>query len=266
MNRRARAGAMAVLMLAALLAAACSRSTAPAAVTSGPAATPVPAVVMMTRATPASGTATPTHAMPVQLSPFPNAAESKFVAAVSGDLRRRFSTVGSAEAAGYIRYTAEDDAGIITYTNLRWFGDDPRHPTQLWYDAGGHLIGADFTVPVTDRMRRPGVWGLAPGRWVHFISHIHYIVRAPDGTPQYGSMLNAVYRANGGDPAHPTARPLVRAGIVKRARDVRLVFQLPELWIASLWLIPNPNGAFADLNPQVKPTQGKHQNAHPSGA
>lgn len=197
------------------------------------------------------------------LSPFPNRGEAKFVAAVSADLRKRFPSTQSAIDAGYFRYTAEDDAGIITFTNLRWFADDPKHPTQLWYDAKGRLIGTDFTMPVWDRAKRPAVWGLQPDRWVHFIAHVHYVVRGADGQERYGSLFNDVFEKNGGDPAHPAARPLVRAGIVKSAGDVRHVFLLPEIWITSFWVIPNPRGAFADANPNVTPAKHRHQNAHP---
>lgn len=197
-------------------------------------------------------------------SPFPDKAEQRFLTAVTPDLRARFANEGLARAAGYVRYTDEDQVGIISFTNLRWFADDPRHPTQLWYDAHGRLIGADYTMRVTDKMRRPSVWGLQPGRWVHFISHMHYAVREPDGSIRYGSVLDPTYQANGGDVAHPTAAPLVKLGLARQASDVTLVFQLPEIWIVSMWLVPNPRGAFADTNPLVKPTKGKRSPAHPS--
>ncbi len=228
-----RSAAIGVLVLA-LIAAACARTAAP------PAPIPQP-----------------------NLSPFATVSEAKFVAGVSADLRKRYPSPQSAIDAGYFQYTAEDDAGIITYTNLRWFADDPKHPTQLWYDAKGRLIGTDFTMPVWDRTKRPVVWGLQPERWVHFIAHVHYVVRGADGQERYGSLFNAVFQKNGGDPAHPSAQPLVHAGIAKQAGDVRHVFLLPEIWITSLWVIPNPRGAFADTNPNVTPAKSRHQNAHP---
>jgi hypothetical protein len=99
---------------------------------------------------------------------------------------------------------------------------------------------------------------------VHFIAHMHYAVREPDGTIRYGSLLNPTYQAYGGNPMQPTGQPLVRLGLARRPSDVLLIFQLPEIWIASVWLTPNPSGAFADSDPLVKPTSGKHQPAHPS--
>jgi hypothetical protein len=223
-------------------------------------------------ATPAAGPTSRATAMPAampmptqpSLSPYPDPAERRFITAAGSDLHARFPTPRAAQIAGYVRYTDEDQDGIITYTNLHWFADDPRHPTQLWYNARGRLIGADYTMSVHDQRRRPAVWGLQPGRWVHFIAHMHYAVREPDGTIRYGSLLNPTYLANGGDPAHPTAQPLVRLGLARRPSDVLLVFQLPEIWITSVWLTPNPNGAFADSDPLVKPTKGKRQPAHPS--
>jgi hypothetical protein len=204
--------------------------------------------------------------MPTQpsLSPYPDPAEQRFIAAVGSDLHARFQTPQAAQTAGYVRYTDEDQDGIITYTDLHWFTDDPHHPTQLWYDARGRLIGADYTMPVHDQTQRPALWGVQPGRWVHFIAHMHYAVREPDGTIRYGSLLNPTYQANGGNPAHPTALPLVRLRLARQPSDVLLIFQLPEIWIASVWLTPNPNGAFADSDPLVKPTKGKRSRVHPS--
>lgn len=241
------------LASATLLCACAQRQAAPAAVPT-PRATAVVAGMSM-----------PMH-MPTQpsLSPYPAPAEQRFLDAVRSDLYARFPTPLAARNAGYVRYTDEDQGGIITYTDLHWFTDDPHHPAQLWYDVHGRLIGADYTMPVHDQQRRPALWGLQPGRWVHFIAHMHYAVREPDGTIRYGSLLNPTYEANGGDPARPTAQPLVRLRLARAPRDVLLVFQLPEIWIASVWLTPNPNGAFADSDPLVKPTKGKRQPAHPS--
>jgi hypothetical protein len=241
---RARLRSLALIALIGFALAGCSRQASP----------------------PPVAPATPAMSMPMApstLSPQPNAAERKFLAMVGPDILSRFPDETAASAGGYLRYTDEDQDGIISFTDLQWFADDPRHPTQLWYDAHGRVIGADYTMPVTDRTKRPNIWGLQPGRWVHFIAHMHYVVKEPDGTTRYGSLLNPTYRANGGDPAHPSAQPLVRLGIAKRASDVAAIFQLPEIWIASMWLVPNPKGAFADSNPLVKPTAHVHRPAHP---
>jgi hypothetical protein len=255
--KRAMKRAAFALFAAALLCACAQRSAAPVAEPTSHATAP-PVVGHMSMSMPMS--------MPTQssLSPYPDAAERRLINAVTPELHARFATTQAASAAGYVRYTDEDQVGIISYTNLRWFADDPAHPTQLWFDARGRLIGADYTMRVQDQRHRPDVWGLQSGRWAHFISHIHYAVREPDRTIRYGSVLDPTYRANGGDPAHPTAQPLVRLGLARRPSDVLLVFELPEIWIASVWLTPNPNGAFAESDPLVKPTKGKRSPAHPS--
>ena len=33
------------------------------------------------------------------------------------------------------------------------------------------------------------------------------------------------------------------------------VFKHPEMWDMVVWVIPNPDGAFADANPNVKPSK-----------
>jgi hypothetical protein len=34
---------------------------------------------------------------------------------------------------------------------------------------------------------------------------------------------------------------------------VRFVFTFPDIWDLSVWVLPNPKGAFADKNPDVIP-------------
>ena len=232
------------LFAAVLIAAGCAHAT--------------PAGRINSTATSLTGEAAP----PAPLEPKPNAAETKFVKSAQRYLAARFPTAAAAQAAGYRRYTAEDLDGVITYTNFQWFADDLRHPTQLWYDVRGHFLGADYTTRVTDRSRRPNLWGLQPGRWSHFMAHMHYVVSSA-GKTDYRMMLDDDYQANGGDPLHPSALPIVRAGYAKKPSDVILIFQLPEMWVASVWLIPNPNGAFAESNPLVKATAGAQQEMDP---
>jgi len=179
---------------------------------------------------------------------FGNAAERRFVAARAHELHAKYATAAAARRSGYFRYTDEDRAGIIAYANLRWQSDE-HDPSQLWYDERGRLIGADFSRPVVDRARRPTLWGLSPERWTHFIEHVHFGVRS--GRVRYGAVYVDRYREAGGDPRRPTAAAIVRLGFAKDERDVRFVFYFPELWVASVWLVPNPLGPFADTNPSV---------------
>lgn len=105
-------------------------------------------------------------------------AESQFLASVKSDLTARFPHATDAEKAGYVRYTAPDDTGAISYANQQWTSD-PTHPSQLWYDKNGNLLGADFSVPRPNGEPRPQLWGINPGRWVEFNGHVHYVVKDP---------------------------------------------------------------------------------------
>ena len=193
------------------------------------------------------------HAAP---SGKPNAVEARVVAAMQADLGRRFPTAADAERAGYVRYTNEDATGSISYANRHWQTPDPQHPSQLWYDTAGKLLGADLSVLKHDDVR-PHRWGMAPARWSVFPAHIHYVAIDPaTHEKQYDKDVSVEkFRAAGGDPAHPHAATLVKLGIVKSTDDVAIVFLFPAIWDISLWIRPNPDGAFADKNPLVTPTK-----------
>src|SRR5580700_10296564 len=79
------------------------------------------------------------------LDPQPNASEATFVTGIQKDLMARFPTAADAIKAGYFRFTNEDSTGAISYANLQWQSADPQHPSQLWYDVNGNLLGADFS-------------------------------------------------------------------------------------------------------------------------
>jgi hypothetical protein len=185
----------------------------------------------------------------------PDAGEKPFVAAVSADLAARFATIEAAQKAGYFRYTDEDDTGAISYTNLHWTSKDQTHPSQLWYDVKGRLIGCDFSVPYASEP--PKLFGLEPSRWQKFGAHVHYGLVGPDGTTVYGATGAKTMAKVGSSVDHPTAAALVAAGIAKKTSDVRFVFTFPAIWDVSMWVIPNSDGAFADKNPDVKPVNAK---------
>lgn len=188
----------------------------------------------------------PTYTGPLAVS------EQQFVASIQTDLMKRFPTAADAEKAGYVRYTNEDETGAISYANMHWQSADARHPSQLWYDKNGQLLGADFSVQ-TDSNVRPVLFGVNPGRWVEFDDHVHWVARDAEGALTYDNyMMAGKFRAAGGDPAHPTAADLVRAHKVASADDVVTVFDMPRIWDLIVWVKPNPNGAFAEKNPLVK--------------
>lgn len=188
--------------------------------------------------------------------PKPNAAEAKFVTAIQVDLTKRFPTPADAEKAGYARYTNEDDTGAISYANRLWTSADAKHPSQLWYDVKGQLLGADYSVLQSASPKAPSLWGVDPSRWTQFEAHIHYVLRNKDGSLSYdhGASMKKYAAAGGGDPQHPTAEGLAKTGAVKAASDVALVFAFPAIWDLIVWTLPNPDGAFADKNPNVTPS------------
>jgi hypothetical protein len=184
-----------------------------------------------------------------------SASEKTFVASIQADLMKRYATVADAEKAGYVRYTNEDETGAISYANLHWESTDAKHPSQLWYDKNGKLLGADYSVLLSTSPGRPTLWGINPGRWVEFDGHVHWVARDPaTGKPSYDNWIeNAKFAAAGGSVTQPTAATLVALHKVTDASNVTTVFEFPSLWDLIVWVKPNPNGAFADKNPSVTP-------------
>jgi hypothetical protein len=180
-------------------------------------------------------------------------AEKQFVASIQSDLMARFPHAADAEKVGYVRFTNEDDTGAISYANLAWDSKDSKHPSQLWYDVNGNLLGADFSVPETAKSP-PALWGITPGRWAEFGAHVHY-VSLVDGKPKYDQAVGAKqWVAAGGNLAHPAPETLVKLGRVTTPAEVKTLFLFPSIWDLTVWVKPNPAGAFADKNPDVKPS------------
>ena len=207
---------------------------------------PTPSAVATAMAGPNGALATP-----VPVSPFPQGREVNFVQQIQGDLLARFATAADAEKAGYFRYTNQDSTGAISYANLQWSSIDPTHPSQLWYDADGKLLGADFSLP--DDQDPPSVWGVNPARWTRFRPHIHYVYVDATGVTIYGKATHVdAFEAAGGDPDVPTADTLVKMKLVPSLASVKHIFLFPPIWDLQVWIKPNPNGAFAETNPTVK--------------
>lgn len=187
-----------------------------------------------------------------KLSSQPQASEKAFIGAMQADLMKRFPTAAAAEAAGYFRYTNEDNTGAISYANLQWTSD-ATHPSQLWYDVNGNLLGADFSQP--DAPAAPKIWGILPARWYHFKGpHVH-VVYTENGKTVYGHATSfKKFTAAGGDPTSPAGATFVKLGMVKDASQVTHAFVFPAMWDLIVWVKPNPNGAFADKNPNVIPS------------
>jgi hypothetical protein len=220
--------------------------------------TPQPSASASIGATSVASTATtasagpPASPTPPAISPFPQGPEVQFVQVVQGDLQSRFGTVAQAIAAGYFRYTDADDTGAISYANLNWESADLSQPSQLWYDAGGNLLGADFSEAHT--AVRPSNWGVNPLRWGSFGAHVHYVYVDTNGVTIYGKATSdKAFTAAGGDLDDPQAATLVKMGLVPSAAAVTHVFAFPHIWDLEVWVKPNPDGAFAQYNPTVTP-------------
>lgn len=184
-----------------------------------------------------------------------SASEDAFVGQISSYLTAHYPTANDALRAGYIRYTAEDETGAISYANLHWQSTDIQHPSQLWYDKNGKLLGADYSVLLSGSASRPQLWGVNPGRWVEFDGHIHWVARDPaTGQLQYDQwMPDKDFTAAGGNPDRPRASTLVAMKKVANAGEVVTIFHFPAIWDLIVWVTPNPNGAFAWKNPLVQP-------------
>jgi hypothetical protein len=195
-------------------------------------------------AVPAFGATARADEKPTNMGPL-SASENAFVQSVQKDLLARYPHVSAALKAGYVRYTSPDDTGAISYANRQW-NSDPTHPSQLWYDKDGNLMGADFAVPRSHGEPRPQIWGIDPGRWFEFNGHVHYVVREPDGTMGYdGWVWDGDFAKAGGDPEHPSADTLVKIGRVPSANYVATIFNFPTQWDLIVWVRPHsPNQLF----------------------
>jgi hypothetical protein len=200
----------------------------------------------------AASAATP--APTATLSPVPQGTEVAFVQSIQKDLMARFPTAADAVKAGYFRYTNEDEDGAISYANLQWQSGDPKHPSQLWYDVHGNLLGADFSVLQSSSPEPPSIWGVNYRRWVSFRAHIHYILAGPNGTETYGATSVNKFAAAGGNIDDPQPATIVKMGKTSNVAQVKRVFLFPSIWDLIVWVKANPNGAFADKNPLVIPS------------
>ena len=191
-------------------------------------------------ATPVSADETPTCRGPLSTS------ETAFVQGVQQDLTARFPHASDAVAAGYVRYTAPDDTGAISYANRQWVSD-PTHPSQLWYNTDGDLMGADFSVPRPNGQPRPQLWGVDPCRWFEFNGHVHYVVREPGSNKMvYDQWIwNNDFLAAGGNLSNPSADTVVKAGRVPSADYISTIFEFPTIWDLIVWTKPHsPNQLF----------------------
>jgi hypothetical protein len=208
-------------------------------------------------------------AAPPKLSGQPTTTEQPFITKLQQDIPRRYGTIGAATKAGYFQYTPEDNTGAISYVNLKvWNSIDLDVPNQLWYDVNGRLLGVDYTLLEAQTPKPPATlfgYAIDPSRWLHHGDHMHYGFKAADGSLKLGAMPVAKFKAAGGDP-NPTEATiaankaaLVAVGVpgLTSPDQVQFVFLHPAMWDLVVWVLPNPDGAWADANPNVIPSNKK---------
>lgn len=206
----------------------------------------------------AAGTLAPARAQmqKAEISPHAQPKEKPFLEDATRFLHRAYSKTTEAARAGFFQFTPEDRTGAISWANLHWTSTDAEHPSQLWYDAHGRLIGADYSVLQTDSPNRPQLWNIDPQRWIGIHAHIHYGLRE-DGGIKFGGASAQKFEAAGGTISAPSKDVLVSMGLAKRPEDIAFVFLFPSIWDLQFWAIPNPDGEFAQYNPKVKPQNAK---------
>lgn len=221
--------------------------------------------ISMILATSVARAAGPTPSPAPTAAPAESAAEKQFVGSVTADLQARFATTSQATAAGYFRYTDEDQTGAISWVNTKNWQSDQTHPSQLWYDAQGRLIGADFSVLQSNSPARPNLWGVGPQRWIDFSpGHVHFAIRTSAGLTYAGAGTKTMAKV-GGSVDNPTAADIykitqlprwkqLKMPVPQSVNDVAFVFPFPAVWDLQVWLVPNPLGAFAEHNPNVIPS------------
>jgi hypothetical protein len=194
------------------------------------------------------------------------AAEQTLVQSATTILQRTVPNPTAAETLGWFRFSNEDSTGAISYVNPSyWDSPDLSHPAQLWYDVYGHLIGADFMQLVSSAPNGPTLFGVAKERFGKRPLHVHYGLYRPDGSIRFGIAVRAAEYQKVGDPLHPTPAGLVKMGKASSTDQVAFVFPYMNAWDLGMWLVPNPKGAFADDNPNIKPSPNGHGSGEDAG-
>jgi len=183
-------------------------------------------------------------------APTPAPGEAAFIADVTKALQAKYPTTAAATAGGYSQMTRMEDDGTVIWFNGRWDSNVSKYePNFLWYDKNGKLVGLDYQYTVSANPKPPaGTYPVRASRWTTIDPHVHFAYKLPNGSvKRRGAMLLK------GETADPTAAQLKAAKLLPANASLLWAHYHPKSWDLGFWLVPNPNGAFADLNPRVKP-------------
>ena len=184
------------------------------------------------------------------LSDKPNAREAAFVSSATAMFMAQYPTAGMATGHGFYQMTPLEKDGTSIYFNDTYTNVDAQHPNFLWYDRHGKLVGLDYEVEVSLWPKPPGLsmYPVQAARWVIIRPHLHFAYKTASGKiVMRGARLPKNIKGN-----PVSASQLRAAGLLPRGTTLLWAHYHPKTWDLGFWLVPNPNGAFADLDPRVK--------------
>ena len=190
------------------------------------------------------------QAVSLAKTPQPSAAEQQFVSTTSAKLQAGYPNTAVAKANGYTMLEGTIDSdNTYNFTNRDFANVTPDRPNFLWYDRKGHLAGVDYEVPKSTFPSPPhAMFPVQTSRWVTINEHVHYAYTV-NGRTKYGAT-----RATPALRSENITLAMLRAAGAKIPADAKLTWAMyhPTVWDLAMWVVPNPSGAFADLNPNVK--------------
>ncbi|HVA38833.1 MAG TPA: hypothetical protein VNJ51_14595 [Candidatus Dormibacteraeota bacterium] len=176
-------------------------------------------------------------------------AEAAFVARVAKALLAAYPTAVQAEKAGYVQTTGVDEDGTAIYFDHDFAHVSALHPNFLWYDRQGKLVGLDYEYPQANYPKTPtSLYPVAASRWTVVHEHVHFAYRIGAGPVH---LRGARAYPNLRTP-HITAADLAADHLLPAGATMVWAYHHPTCWDLGFWLVPNPNGPFAEANPDVK--------------
>lgn len=178
----------------------------------------------------------------------PSPSEQKFVSNASALLIAEFPTRAAAERAGYMALADKLDSDNTYDLSDMEFRDIPlARPNFLWFDRHGKLVGTDYEFPKSLYPKPPTVFPVDEARWTSIDEHVHLAYMLD------GKIVFAEHPAKDNLRKAVIAVSDLRAdGFLPDGATLRWAMYHPAAWDLAFWLVPNPNGAFADDDPLVK--------------